>query len=97
MFQVILLFTNYKFLQSVLNRKIIKNEPHALCYSKMEQLLLQCGEALEHYKVGPMLLQSGAALMYHNVGQMLLQRGTTFLNYKAVQVVLAIDNLSLGR
>ena len=63
----------------------------------MEQLLLQRGEALEHYKVGPMLLQSGAALMYHNVGQMLLQSGATFLNYKAVQVVLAIDNLSLGR
>ena len=62
----------------------------------MEQLLLQRGEALEHYKVGPVLLQSGAALMYHNVGQMLLQSGVTFLNNKAVQVVLATDNLSLG-
>ena len=61
----------------------------------MEQLLLQRGEALEHYKVGPVLLQSGAALMYHNVGQMLLQSGATFLNYKAVQVVLVTDNLSL--
>lgn len=63
-------------LQSVLNCKIIKNEPHALCYSKMEQLLLQRGEALEHYKVGPVLLQSRAGItkwgnFYHKMAQLL--------------------------